>query len=148
MLFSKPTLITLSLLPSLLSASGLGNLNAYTRRAAEVDCIGRVAARTNDSCERYARSFKLTIDELLALNPGLDCDHWDDQGYYCIEARNATVSDSTSSNSTTTSNESETTTTTAESETPTDAATLQAVPEFIGVAMTVVVGYLASSVLL
>ncbi|KAL4879209.1 hypothetical protein BJY04DRAFT_220327 [Aspergillus karnatakaensis] len=155
MFFSKPTLLTLSVLPTVLLA---GNVR---RSGDDPNCRAASAARTDDSCERFARSYKITVQELLELNPELDCDHWDDQGYYCFEAYpNTTISGTSNSttsasstptaSSATTANETETgtETTTAETETPTGAAALRGVPGLIGVSMTVVVGYLAGSVLL
>ena len=77
MLYLKSAIV-LGLLPWLLAARSIGNV----RRS--VDCNFSTAADPGDTCESFASGWGIPIDTLKSLNPGLDCDNFDDAGNYCI----------------------------------------------------------------
>jgi cobalamin biosynthesis Mg chelatase CobN len=71
------------------------------------DCHGGfgVASNPGDTCESFAKQWKITVDELKRLNPGVTCP---DLPYindtYCVrESEKTTTSDSSESTSTSTS---------------------------------------------
>lgn len=76
---SKSALI-LALLPGLLTARSVGNVNVRRR----VDCNFSTAANPGDSCDSFAGSWGISVDKLKSLNPNLDCDNFDRSKEYCV----------------------------------------------------------------
>ncbi|SPJ71097.1 uncharacterized protein FTOL_00825 [Fusarium torulosum] len=70
-------LLTVGLLPQLSYA-----LSIPSRRA--VDCGFSTSANSGDTCESFASSWGLTVDELKSLNPGVSCPKIDTDGFYCV----------------------------------------------------------------
>lgn len=68
------------------------------------DCAGfATGASLGDTCESFADNWHISLDTLKELNPGLDCDDFDDQGLYCINEGDEASSSSVPSASTSTS---------------------------------------------
>ncbi|KAL4904079.1 hypothetical protein BDW74DRAFT_168540 [Aspergillus multicolor] len=101
---SLKSAVALSLLPELLAARSIP-----VQRS--VDCTFDIAASSGDSCESFASGWGLSVDDLKSLNPGLDCDNFDDFADYCVIG-DVTADEPATSSTTTTSTTSSTTTTT------------------------------------
>ncbi|KAL4943046.1 hypothetical protein BDV06DRAFT_221651 [Aspergillus oleicola] len=116
MLYSRLSPLALCLLPELLAASSIN----HVRRD---DCAGfATASNPGDTCESFAEQWRISVERLKELNPSVDCDDFDDYGFYCIneglddEDYNQTSSPSASSDVTST------TTSTSTMATPTTSA--------------------------
>ncbi|KAL4800378.1 hypothetical protein BDV19DRAFT_352878 [Aspergillus venezuelensis] len=109
--------LALCLLPNVLATSSTPN----SRRDDSVsgdgdDCAGfATASNPGDTCESFAEQWNISVARLEELNPSVDCDDFDDQGFYCV---NTGLDDEDDSTSTSTS----TSTTTTASATPTSSA--------------------------
>ena len=80
------------------------------------DCAGfATGASLGDTCESFADNWHISLDTLKELNPGLDCDDFDDQGLYCINEGDEASSSSVPSASTSTSTSASASTSTAAS---------------------------------
>ncbi|KAL6233083.1 hypothetical protein BDW75DRAFT_196167 [Aspergillus navahoensis] len=101
---SLKSAVALSLLPELLAARSI----PLAKRG--VDCSFSIAASSGDSCESFAASWGVSVDDLKSLNPGLDCTNFDDFADYCVMGD--VTADEPSSSSTTTATKEATTTTT------------------------------------
>ncbi|KAL4768030.1 hypothetical protein BDW60DRAFT_211419 [Aspergillus nidulans var. acristatus] len=75
---SLKSAVVLSLLPELLAARSI----PLVKRG--VDCSFSIAASSGDSCESFAASWGISVDDLKLLNPGLDCTKFDDFADYCV----------------------------------------------------------------
>ncbi|KAL4756032.1 LysM peptidoglycan-binding domain-containing protein [Aspergillus foveolatus] len=75
---SLKSAVVLSLLPELLAAR---SIPLVKRR---VDCSFSIAASSGDSCESFAASWGISVDDSKLLNPGLDCTRFDDFADYCV----------------------------------------------------------------
>ncbi|KAJ5097814.1 hypothetical protein N7532_004815 [Penicillium argentinense] len=60
----------------------IASARALSRRA--VDCSFTTNPSTGDTCESFARSWCLTVDNLKALNPGLACPNIGTTKWYCV----------------------------------------------------------------
>lgn len=100
--------LALALLPELLAARSVGN--AFARRG--VECDFETAPSSGDDCQSFADSWGVTIDQLKSINPGLDCNNFDDSIEYCVSGQ---VNDEQPATTTTTSKAVETTTMTTSS---------------------------------
>ncbi|KAJ5966592.1 hypothetical protein N7481_013306 [Penicillium waksmanii] len=72
--------LALGLLPELLAARSIGN--TFSRRG--VDCSFSTTPSTGDTCETFADSWGIAVDDLKSLNPDLDCSKFDDETEYCV----------------------------------------------------------------
>lgn len=102
--------LALALLPELLAARSIGNV--FARRG--VDCSFATAPSSGDTCESFADSWGVTVDQLKSINPDLDCAKFDDSIEYCVSGE---VNDDEPTKTITTSKAFETTTTLTSSST-------------------------------
>ncbi|KAL4982967.1 hypothetical protein BDW68DRAFT_194786 [Aspergillus falconensis] len=98
---SLKSAIVLSLLPELLAARSI----LLVKHG--VDCSFSIAASSGDSCESFAASLGISVDDLMSLNPGLDCTKFDDFADYCVMG-DVTADEPSPSSTTTTTKEAST----------------------------------------
>ncbi|CAG8890309.1 unnamed protein product [Penicillium egyptiacum] len=124
-MYTKST-IALALLPGLLEAHSIGN--PIVRRG--VDCSFATAANPGDTCDDFADTWGISVDQFKSLNPGLDCGIFDDSQEYCVlggvtedddSATTSKIVESTTSVTTSASTTSTTSTTTMITTTTTSA---------------------------
>ncbi|OQE25083.1 hypothetical protein PENSTE_c006G06425 [Penicillium steckii] len=106
-MYGRSALI-LALFPELLAARSIGNV--FARRG--VDCDFETAPGSGDTCQSFADSWGVTVDQLKSINPGLDCNNFDDSIEYCVSGE---VNNEQPITTTTTSKTVETTTMTTSS---------------------------------
>ncbi|CAI7592359.1 unnamed protein product [Penicillium pancosmium] len=99
----RKSALVLALLPQLLAARSIGN--NFSRRG--IDCSFSTVPSTGDTCETFADSWGIAVDDLKSLNPDLDCSKFDDGTEYCVSGE---ANDNEPTETTTTSTDPETTT--------------------------------------
>ncbi|KAJ5131496.1 uncharacterized protein N7515_007535 [Penicillium bovifimosum] len=110
--------LTLALLPELLAARSIGN--TFSPRG--VDCSFTIAPSSGDTCETFADSWGITVNDLTSINPGLDCANFNVEAEYCVSGK-ASDDEPTTTTTTTKAVETATAVTTSSSNKTTQTAT-------------------------